>query len=235
GRDQHDGVEVLDRIELLARLQRHVDGERLRAEMERIAVGRGLRRGRRADIAAGARAVLDDDVLPPRFGELLRENAPERVDGAAARTRDQQAHRPVGIALRPRIRAPSRDENGGSDERNGPELKPHGPSPDCTLPWQPVLCRRSVEASVHHRLRKTQRRTDRKLNGRIGRIWSGRKDSNPRPRPWQGRALPLSYTRVQIPAAPWAAGRSSTYAKRTQPLQPSRPMLHLRAVPPCRE
>jgi hypothetical protein len=25
--------------------------------------------------------------------------------------------------------------------------------------------------------------------------WSGRRDSNPRPRPWQGRALPLSYAR----------------------------------------
>jgi hypothetical protein len=127
GRDQHDGVEVLDRIELLARLQRHVDGERLRAEMERIAVGRGLRRRRGADIAAGARTVLDDDVLPPRFGELLREDAPERVDGAAAGKCDQHAHGPVGIALRQCIRAPSRGENGGSDERNGPELKPHGP------------------------------------------------------------------------------------------------------------
>ena len=26
-------------------------------------------------------------------------------------------------------------------------------------------------------------------------IWSGRRDSNPRPQPWQGCALPLSYTR----------------------------------------
>src|SRR5262249_43855576 len=26
--------------------------------------------------------------------------------------------------------------------------------------------------------------------------WSGRWDSNPRPQPWQGCALPLSYTRV---------------------------------------
>ncbi|EGE57262.1 hypothetical protein RHECNPAF_4460032 [Rhizobium etli CNPAF512] len=25
--------------------------------------------------------------------------------------------------------------------------------------------------------------------------WSGRRDSNPRPQPWQGCALPLSYTR----------------------------------------
>ena len=27
------------------------------------------------------------------------------------------------------------------------------------------------------------------------RNWSGRRDSNPRPQPWQGCALPLSYTR----------------------------------------
>ena len=29
------------------------------------------------------------------------------------------------------------------------------------------------------------------------KYWSGRRGSNPRPRPWQGRALPLSYTRVR--------------------------------------
>jgi hypothetical protein len=33
------------------------------------------------------------------------------------------------------------------------------------------------------------------------KIWSGRRDSNPRPRPWQGRALPLSYTRIREIAA----------------------------------
>src|SRR5215469_15374251 len=27
--------------------------------------------------------------------------------------------------------------------------------------------------------------------------WSGRRDSNPRPQPWQGCALPLSYARVR--------------------------------------
>src|SRR5438552_15139470 len=27
-------------------------------------------------------------------------------------------------------------------------------------------------------------------------VWSGKRDSNPRPRPWQGRALPLSYSRA---------------------------------------
>ena len=31
----------------------------------------------------------------------------------------------------------------------------------------------------------------------LQKTWSGRRDSNPRPRPWQGRALPLSYTRIR--------------------------------------
>jgi hypothetical protein len=30
-------------------------------------------------------------------------------------------------------------------------------------------------------------------------IWSGRRDSNPRPQPWQGCALPLSYARMRPP------------------------------------
>ena len=27
-------------------------------------------------------------------------------------------------------------------------------------------------------------------------VWSGRRDLNPRPQPWQGCALPLSYARI---------------------------------------
>jgi hypothetical protein len=92
GGDQHDGVEVFERIELLARLQRDVDAQRLRAEMQRIAVWRGLRRDPCADIAASARPVLDHDVL--------RQNAAQRVDGAAGGERNQNAHGTVGIALR---------------------------------------------------------------------------------------------------------------------------------------
>jgi hypothetical protein len=52
------------------------------------------------DIAAAARPVLDHDVLAPGFGQLLREDAPEGVDGAAGGERDHHAHGPVGIALR---------------------------------------------------------------------------------------------------------------------------------------
>src|SRR6476660_2658190 len=55
----------------------------------------------------------------------------------------------------------------------------------------------------------------------MSRNWSGRRDSNPRPRPWQGRALPLSYTRVR-----WIYGRAMSAAKAepiprsTAPMQP---------------
>ena len=43
----------------------------------------------------------------------------------------------------------------------------------------------------------------------IEKFWSGRRDSNPRPRPWQGRALPLSYTRIrEIDGATPATGRA---------------------------
>src|SRR5262249_13668253 len=153
--------------------------------MERVAVGRGLRRGRGADIAAGPRTGLDHDVLPPRFGELLRKDAPERVDGAAARKRDDHAHRAVGIALRQCVRAPSRGENGGSDERNGPDLKPHGSSPDSIVPCQLVSRRCSQGAYI---IRCTKRSVERSENcaAGLGEFWSGRRDSNPRPRPWQG-------------------------------------------------
>ncbi len=57
-------------------------------------------------------------------------------------------------------------------------------------------------------------------------FWSGRWDSNPRPQPWQGCALPLSYTRIRNEGMQ----RSSielrclaSYAKTGQPLQPRRP------------
>jgi hypothetical protein len=36
-------------------------------------------------------------------------------------------------------------------------------------------------------------------------VWSGRRDSNPRPQPWQGCALPLSYTRIRDSRAALAA------------------------------
>ena len=40
--------------------------------------------------------------------------------------------------------------------------------------------------------------------------WSGRRDSNPRPQPWQGCALPLSYTRIRAASPPRRAYGAGT-------------------------
>ena len=47
--------------------------------------------------------------------------------------------------------------------------------------------------------RSKQKRPRRAVFNRLillRKIWSGRRDSNPRPQPWQGCALPLSYARA---------------------------------------
>ena len=57
---------------------------------------------------------------------------------------------------------------------------------------------RSGRASTHKRARPPKAACGR--SGGVPKrrkIWSGRRGSNPRPRPWQGRALPLSYTRIR--------------------------------------
>ena len=74
---------------------------------------------------------------------------------------------------------------------------------------QTVMCSRR---SRHRdpRSREHARRRDLALQK-----WSGKRDSNPRLRPWQGRTLPLSYSRPQptkVPHAPTAGKvRASRY------------------------
>ena len=57
-----------------------------------------------------------------------------------------------------------------------------------------------------------QRKTAENLRFSAVLNWSGRRDSNPRPQPWQGCALPLSYARAGGPAAPeGVAERAASY------------------------
>src|SRR5947208_10005039 len=60
---------------------------------------------------------------------------------------------------------------------------------DGSEPWaRVVFCRSRFPIRRRARCRVAKRGNS---------VWSGRWDSNPRPRPWQGRALPLSYARVR--------------------------------------
>jgi hypothetical protein len=77
------------------------------AHQERVAVGRGLGDDLRAEVAARAGAVLDDDLLAEPHRELRREDAADDVGGAAGRERDDHRDDLVG---------PGRG-NGGAIER----------------------------------------------------------------------------------------------------------------------
>jgi hypothetical protein len=101
-REQTDRREVVERIVAGGRIERRVDRQIRRAEQERVAVRRRVGRLVGADIAAGAAAVLDDDLLAPDLGQALRQRTRQRVTAAARWKRHDQTHEAVRIALRTR-------------------------------------------------------------------------------------------------------------------------------------
>ena len=101
--------EVRDRREVLDRVVRQlaidVGQDRVRAgrvEQQRVAVRRRLRDELRADAAAGAGAVLDDERLAELRAHAVGENPRDAVDAAAGRERNDDAHRLDRIRLRER-------------------------------------------------------------------------------------------------------------------------------------
>ena len=67
------------------------------AEEDGVAVGRGLRRRVQADVARGAGAVLDHDLLAEQLGQARLQDAADEVRRAAGRERHDHAHRLVGV------------------------------------------------------------------------------------------------------------------------------------------
>ena len=100
-RRDHDDVghdaEVRDRGKIARALYGAFGYDRRRHRMrggmdqDRVAVGLRLRDHRRADRAAGAAAVVDDDRLAERGGERIGDDAPEDVDRRAGAERDDRA------------------------------------------------------------------------------------------------------------------------------------------------
>ena len=66
------------------RIGAHADGVRGDCGHDgRVAVGRCLRGGFHAEVTAGARPLLTDDLLSPTFGELLTDGAGQKVASAS--------------------------------------------------------------------------------------------------------------------------------------------------------
>src|SRR5262245_10506073 len=87
-------------------------------EQQRVAVGRGFGGDLGAQAAAGAGAVVDDDLLAERFSQPLADQAGEHVGAAAGRVGHDHADGSIGIRLRRRRGAGEggESEKGGEDE-----------------------------------------------------------------------------------------------------------------------
>ena len=61
------------------------------------------------------------------------------------------------------------------------------------------------------------------VTGAVEKPWSGRRDLNPRLRPWQGRTLPLSYSRAKNDSTALAARGSIVIPARAVPPRAAQP------------
>ncbi len=117
GRDRD---EVLERIDVEARIERGRDAERAgRAEQQRIAVGIGCGCGLEADGGARAGAVLDDHLLAEACRHRLAGQPRHGVDRPARRERHDHLDRLVRIGLGART---CRDA--GAERETGGEQRP---------------------------------------------------------------------------------------------------------------
>ncbi|KAG0770776.1 hypothetical protein G6F22_017102 [Rhizopus arrhizus] len=99
-----------------AAVQGGVDGMAgQRAHQQGVAVGLRLGDLVRADVAGGARAVLDDHRLAQRARQFLRQHAADHVGRASGRIRDDQAD---GL-VRVRVGRQRRGGNAGTEGQQG--------------------------------------------------------------------------------------------------------------------
>src|SRR6516165_2738136 len=99
--DASDWRDIAKEIEAELIIKGHIDGVRRSRQEERVAVGRGTHDGLGADIVAGTRPIIDDELLAEPLREPLSHQAREDIDRAARRGRRDQAHRPRRIDLPP--------------------------------------------------------------------------------------------------------------------------------------
>jgi hypothetical protein len=93
GADQRDRREIPDRVVGQLLVEGRVDRVAARDQRDRVAVRSRPRHDFRSHDAVGARAVLDDHLLPQALAELGRDDAADRVVPAAGREQRNDPHR----------------------------------------------------------------------------------------------------------------------------------------------
>ena len=103
--NMRNGREILLGIEWRTCVHEAIDRERpRRPHHQRVAVGCGACHLAGADVAAGARLVLDDDTLAERAAQSLGHDAGEQIGRAARCERHDDAQRTCSARTRPRVR-----------------------------------------------------------------------------------------------------------------------------------
>ena len=92
--------EIFQRVVRQRFVEAGIDNDRRTRQIKRVAVRRRLRHHFGADIAAGAGPVVDDDLLVPRLGEFLSDQARHQINAAAGSKGDDEADRAGGVGLR---------------------------------------------------------------------------------------------------------------------------------------
>src|SRR5438477_6197713 len=107
-----------------------------------IAIGRGVDRDFGCEIVAGARLVLDRELLVQMFGEVLSDQPRANVGRAARWIANQPAHRMIGIVIIRSARGTRDRDNAARSKRqrcNCPAQSPHSdpPYPFCHSLYRP--------------------------------------------------------------------------------------------------
>src|SRR5262245_27276820 len=99
--DAGDSCNIADEIETKLIVEGRVDRVAGEDQKKRIAVRLRPHDRLRADIAARARSIVDDELLAQPLRELLSNQTSYCVGRTARRVADDDAHRPRWIRLRP--------------------------------------------------------------------------------------------------------------------------------------
>src|SRR5262245_58528464 len=91
--DQADGSKVTLGVVRQLLIERGTNGMSGSGDEQRTAVRSGPRHYGGTDLTIGSGTVVDDDLVPDTLGELVGDNAGQRVIGTARRLGDDQPHR----------------------------------------------------------------------------------------------------------------------------------------------
>ena len=135
---QRDGGEVVYGLEAQLRVERGGDGVGLRRQQQGVAVGRRLGHCLAADGGAGARPVVDDDLLLQALAEFGRDDAHGPVHRTARREGHDDADRAARVVLRLNIRHCQRCQRSG--QRGDEVTKTHvSVAPRTRTRWPPAV------------------------------------------------------------------------------------------------